>query len=174
MGRIDQLIYSLIKYTPNYKTVARHLQMIDVEKTLSVSQNCAAKGLQQLERRETEGYTVEHVIEDGIERITYTPQTPKFRTPILMAHGMWHGAWCWQQWQALFADWGWTSVAYSLPGHGHSPEQRPIPECTLDYYVSFLRDEVARFTRPPILMGHSMGGHCASGTYVMSVPIYLL
>jgi pimeloyl-ACP methyl ester carboxylesterase len=158
MGRIGQIMFTMLKLIPVYKPILDQLGAIDVQKTLSTPQNVAPKGLQKLDARETDRYTVEHVIEDGIERITYTPRTPKFTTPILMAHGMWHGAWCWQQWQEFFAEWGWTSVAYSLPGHGKSPLQRPIAECTLDYYLSFLRDEVARLPKPPILMGHSMGG----------------
>jgi pimeloyl-ACP methyl ester carboxylesterase len=71
---------------------------------------------------------------------------------------MWHGAWCWQHWQELFAAWGWESHAISLPGHAGSPAQRPVYFCTLDYYLRFLRAEVERFPRKPILMGHSMGG----------------
>jgi pimeloyl-ACP methyl ester carboxylesterase len=75
-----------------------------------------------------------------------------------MQHGMWHGAWCWHLWQALFALWGWESHAISLPGHAGSPLQRPIPLCTLDYYLGFIKREVERLPRPPVLMGHSMGG----------------
>ncbi|HSO10763.1 MAG TPA: alpha/beta fold hydrolase [Anaerolineales bacterium] len=110
------------------------------------------------ESHETESHTVLHTVEDGIERIVYTPKQRKYETPILMAHGMWHGAWCWEAWQKLFAEWGWESVAYSLPGHARSPLQRPVWLCTHDYYLAFLCDEVNRLPRKPILMGHSMGG----------------
>ncbi len=110
------------------------------------------------EKRETETYIVLRMVEDGIERITYAPKQRKHETPILMAHGMWHGAWSWESWQKLFAEWGWESISYSLPGHAKSPVQRPIWLCTLDYYLAFLRDETNRLPRKPILMGHSMGG----------------
>ncbi len=75
-----------------------------------------------------------------------------------MQHGMWHGAWCWQLWQELFAAWGWETHAHSLPGHAGSPVQRPIARCTLDYYLSFLKTQVERLSPRPVLMGHSMGG----------------
>jgi pimeloyl-ACP methyl ester carboxylesterase len=107
---------------------------------------------------ETSNFTVQRVIDNGIERVTYTPQQRKFETPILMQHGMWHGAWCWQLWQELFAEWGWESHAFSLPGHAGSPVQRPVSFCTLDYYLRFLKAEVERLPRKPVLMGHSMGG----------------
>src|SRR5262245_60882064 len=75
-------------------------------------------------------YNVTHTIEGGIERVVYRPDQPRFSTPILMQHGMWHGAWCWRYWQELLAEWGWESHAFSLPGHAGSPVQRPIRWCT--------------------------------------------
>lgn len=103
-------------------------------------------------------FQITHTIIDGIERITYTPTERKYETPIVMQHGMWHGAWCWAQWQELLAEWGWESHAHSLPGHAGSPTQRPIRWCTLGYYLEFLQAEIDRMPRPPVLMGHSMGG----------------
>lgn len=103
-------------------------------------------------------YTITHEVDGGIERISYIPTVRRFVTPIVMQHGMWHGAWCWQAWQALLAEWGWESHAHSLPGHGRSPVQRPIRWCTLQYYFEFLHDEIRRQRQPPILLGHSMGG----------------
>ncbi len=117
-----------------------------------------ARGVGFTEQRADEVYTVTHTVEDGIERIHYLPHKRRFETPILMQHGMWHGAWCWQTWQALLAEWGWESIAISQPGHGRSPVQRPLMFCTLEYYLSFLKAEVERLPRKPVLMGHSMGG----------------
>ena len=103
-------------------------------------------------------YSVSESVEDGIERIVYTPHERRFATPIVLQHGMWHGAWCWQPWQELLAEWGWESHAHSLPGHGRSPEQRPIRWCTLQYYYEFLNAELLRQPVRPVLLGHSMGG----------------
>ncbi len=127
--------------------------------TLLERANKAPKGvsLRGTTRRFKE-YTIRHAIEDGIERVSYLPETPRHATPLLLLHGMWHGAWCWERWQARLAELGWESHAFSLPGHGASPVQRPIHLCTLDYYLNFLRDEVARLGRKPVLIGHSMGG----------------
>ena len=38
-------------------------------------------------------------VADGIERITYKAANPQHKHKLLFAHGMWHGAWCWEQWQ---------------------------------------------------------------------------
>jgi pimeloyl-ACP methyl ester carboxylesterase len=130
----------------------------DVERTLDTQANEAPKGRTYSETTETEVYVRSHTVEDGIERIVYLPKKRRFATPIVMQHGMWHGAWCWELWQELFAGWGWETHAHSLPGHAGSPTQRPIARCTLDYYLSFLKAEMTRLPRRPILMGHSMGG----------------
>lgn len=134
------------------------LAKADPRFTLLVPQNKAPKGITAAQGKTEASCIIQHAIEDGIERISYFPRERRFETPILMQHGMWHGAWCWQSWQELFAEWGWESHAISLPGHGQSPEQRLINLCTLDYYLDFLRDEANKLERKPILMGHSMGG----------------
>ena len=139
----------------------RKLRSIDVRQTLATQTNEGPPGLSFSEARETDAYTVSHTVEDGIERVAYEPKDRRFETPILMQHGMWHGAWCWRHWQELFAEWGWASTAHSLPGHAKSPTQRPIISCTLDYYLYFLKSEVERLPRPPVLFGHSMGGALA-------------
>ena len=135
-----------------------HLAHVDVAQSLRQHRNVAPRGLSFDETTETDTYIRHHTIEDGIERIVYTPRNRRFDTPIVMQHGMWHGAWCWERWQTLLAAWGWETHAHSLPGHAGSPLQRPIARCTLDYYLGFLKAEIDRLPSRPVLMGHSMGG----------------
>lgn len=136
----------------------RQLRRSDVHRTLRAPRGPQTSGCTFFKTTETETYTRQHSVEDGLERIVYQPKRPRFTTPILLQHGMWHGAWCWQLWQEHLAELGWETHAHSLPGHGRSPEQRPIARCTLDYYLSFLKAEAERLPRRPVLMGHSMGG----------------
>lgn len=103
-------------------------------------------------------YTTHTALHHGIERITYTPAERRHETPLLFVHGMWHGAWCWEGWQAQLAELGWMSHAISLPGHAGSPTQRPLRWCTLGYYLDIVKREAARLERKPVLLGHSMGG----------------
>lgn len=104
---------------------------------------------------------ITRAVDGDIERVICVPEDRRFQTPIVMQHGMWHGAWCWQPWQELFAEWGWETHAHSLPGHAGSPTQRPIRRCTLGYYLDFLKTEMDRFDRRPVLVCHSMGGALA-------------
>ncbi len=156
--------------------VARHLLRSNVQRSLSEPVNRAPRGRSDEQREETEHYTRISKIEDGIEWISYLPKDRKHATPILMVHGMWHAAWCWQDWQELLATWGWESHAISLPGHGASPEQRPIRACTLDYYLAFVRDAADSLPIKPVLMGHSLGGALAQWylRYVGDLPAVVL
>jgi pimeloyl-ACP methyl ester carboxylesterase len=128
------------------------------ERTLRTHTNEAPPGLSFEQVQETDLFVRTHTVEDGIERIVVVPKQRRHETPIILQHGMWHGAWCWQLWQELFAEWGWETRAHSLPGHARSPVQRPIFRCTLDYYLGFLKAEIDRCPVRPVLMGHSMGG----------------
>lgn len=134
----------------------------DVSRTLAYPPSPLKTGRAFENVQETEHWTRLHTIDDGIERIAYAPKQRKFKTPLVLQHGMWHGAWCWQTWQEALAEWGWETHAHSLPGHAASPTQRPIPTCTLDYYLAFLEREVQRIEglagQRPALIGHSMGG----------------
>jgi pimeloyl-ACP methyl ester carboxylesterase len=152
------------------------LSRINVAESLAQHANTAPRGHQIIEKTETDAYTKRHTLEDGLERIVYTPRQRQHQTPILMQHGMFHGAWCWQYWQELLAEWGWESVAISLPGHAGSPEQRPIALCTLDYYLGFLKVEAERWPVKPVLMGHSMGGALTQWylKYVGDLPAAIL
>jgi pimeloyl-ACP methyl ester carboxylesterase len=156
--------------------IAIQLLGSNVHRSLRASLNRAPRGVSVEQHEEAEHYTRISKIEDGIEWISYLPKNKKHGTPILMVHGMWHGAWCWQQWQELLATWGWESHAISLPGHGASPEQRPIRRCSLDYYLAFVRDAVNRLPSPPVLMGHSMGGALTQWylRYVGNLPTAVL
>ncbi|GHB35010.1 alpha/beta hydrolase [Pseudovibrio japonicus] len=114
--------------------------------------------VQVVSQEETNSYRHTTTIEGGIERIRFRPHHPNGAPPIIFVHGMWHGAWCWKNYQQKLAETGWESIAISLPGHGLSPEQRPTAEATLGYYLRFVHEEVQRHDQSPILIGHSMGG----------------
>lgn len=158
-----KIMRRLIRLVGTYLAVQQVIALLylatrDARNTLEIAPERGFPGTSPSKTVRYKNYTVTHSIENGIERISYRPHEPKHETPIVMQHGMWHGAWCWERWQRILAEQGWESHAHSLPGHALSPTQRPIRFCTLDYYLSFLKREMERHERTPILMGHSMGG----------------
>lgn len=97
-----------------------------------------------------------------LEHISRKPTKRTKRTPLLLQHGAWHGAWCWENWLVHFADLGYEVHALSLPGHGASPLGKPhINRYTLDDYAACLADVVDQISPTPVIIGHSMGGAIA-------------
>ena len=81
------------------------------------------------------------------------------RTPLLFVHGAFHGAWCWDaHFLDFFADRGHHALALNLRGHGDSPLEGPLNACSIADYVEDVRSVAATLPRPPVVIGHSMGG----------------
>ncbi len=76
--------------------------------------------------------------------------------PILLIHGAWHGAWCWDKLLPELAARGASATAIDLPGSGDDPA--PISDVTMDAYVERIVSALAEFNRPALLVGHSMAG----------------
>jgi pimeloyl-ACP methyl ester carboxylesterase len=92
-----------------------------------------------------------------LETITRTPRNQTHKTPLLFVHGMWHGAWCWDEtFLPFFAEHGYQSTALSLRGHAGS--EGKIPGSTIANYVSDVEQVAKTFDTPPVVIGHSMGG----------------
>jgi len=81
------------------------------------------------------------------------------RPALLFVHGGFVAAWCWEEY---FLDWfaahGWDCRAPSLRGHGGSDGEDQLHDFGIDDYVDDLVRIVDGLDRPPVLIGHSMGG----------------
>ena len=94
-----------------------------------------------------------------LEIIVKEPVSDKCSTPILFIHGMWHSAWSWSEnFLPYFAKCGYLSSTLSLRGHGNSKSNKELRWISLADYVADVRKAVAQMEKPPILIGHSMGG----------------
>ncbi len=106
--------------------------------------------------------------------------------PLLLVHGAWHGAWCWQEtFMPYFAGQGYHTYALSLRGHAGSPNDRPLRLTGARHYVQDVAQVAAQIAAehpaPVLLIGHSMGGyvvqkyleqHPAAGAVLLaSIPV---
>lgn len=92
-----------------------------------------------------------------LETITRVPKNQIHKTPLLFVHGMWHGAWCWDEFfLPFFADAGWHVTALSLRGHAGS--EGKIRGNKIADYVHDVEQIAKTLPTPPVLVGHSMGG----------------
>lgn len=90
-------------------------------------------------------------------------QKSKIRTkalPLLFVHGAWHNAECWREnFFPYFSELGYDCYAMSLSGHGESGnKKKTVRRLRIKDYVDDVVQVVNQFSKPPILVGHSMGG----------------
>jgi pimeloyl-ACP methyl ester carboxylesterase len=92
---------------------------------------------------------------------------------VVLIHGAWHGAWCWDRVVPLLEDADIPTVAVDLPGHGASAE----PLGDLYTHVAFVRDLLDDIAGPVVLCGHSYGGavisEAAAGVESVRHLVYL-
>lgn len=115
-----------------------------------------------------------------LEIISRSPRWRRKATPLLFVHGMMHGAWCWERYFLnYFAEHGWESHAVNLRGHGNSEGRERIRWTRIAEFTVDLAQAVRGLPRPPILIGHSMGGvviqkyledHAAPAAVLLSSP----
>jgi pimeloyl-ACP methyl ester carboxylesterase len=82
------------------------------------------------------------------------PRTDTETATVVLIHGAWHGAWCWDRVVPLLEEAAIPTVAVDLPGHGVSTE----PLGDLYTHSAFVRELLAGVAGPIVLCGHSYGG----------------
>lgn len=96
-----------------------------------------------------------------LEVISEKAEDKKHSTPILFAHGAWHGAWCYQKYfMPYFASQGWDTYALSYRDHAGS-EKTGMRTNRIKHYVDDVEQVVKELPEKPILVAHSMGGMVA-------------
>lgn len=94
-----------------------------------------------------------------LEVISKQPAVRQHDTPILLVHGAWHGAWCWDDgFMDYLVERGWEVHALSLRGHGNSEGREKLRFTSMADYVADVVQVVNTMEVTPILIGHSMGG----------------
>ncbi len=95
--------------------------------------------------------------ERGLYVESWLPERRSRRKPLYLLHGELGGSWLWERYLGYFARRGWEGHALNLRGHFWS-ETGELAELTFD---SYLEDAIAgaeRLNRPPVVIGHGMGG----------------
>ncbi len=96
-----------------------------------------------------------------LEIVSKYPRVKMHSNPLLLLHGAWHAAWCWENFLPYFVDQGYETHAMSLRGHGNSEGKEGIRWFSARDYVADLAQVVDSMSTPPVLIAHSMGGYVA-------------
>ena len=87
------------------------------------------------------------------------PEAAAEAPSILLVHGAWHGAWCWErQFAPRLRELGHQVETLDLPKHGGKPGPQSIGFPSIREYADAVEAAVARSPRPVVVAGHSMGG----------------
>lgn len=96
---------------------------------------------------------------------TPTPAKPPASHTVVFIHGMYMTPQCWADWERLFQERGYQTLAPAWPGHDAAvATQRQASvsaergALTLDQILTSYRTILAGLPEKPILIGHSMGG----------------
>lgn len=105
-----------------------------------------------------------------LEIISKYPAGNAHPTPLLFVHGAWHGAWCWDvHFLDYFVQHGFEVHAVNLRGHGNSEGRDKLRWTRVADYVADVAQVASQLSRPPVVIGHSLGGHIVQ-KYLESHP----
>ncbi len=93
-----------------------------------------------------------------LEMVTVSADQSAKQSEILFIHGVYHSAWCWENFQPYFAEHGYTNHAISLRGHGSSDGAEALAKASFRDYLEDVTSVFDGFDEAPIVIGHSLGG----------------
>jgi pimeloyl-ACP methyl ester carboxylesterase len=90
----------------------------------------------------------------------------RLKTPIVMVHGAFCGGWAFERFRAPFEAAGHQVTALDLPGHAPKDVAENAPTrsrgsvsgTSMSTYARAVRESVEAQSKPPVLIGHSLGG----------------
>ena len=88
---------------------------------------------------------------------SWLPERRSRRKPLDLLHGELGGSWLWHRFLGYFAPRGWEGHALNLRGHYWSGVA-DFAELSFDTYLEDVLAGAETMARPPIVIGHGMGG----------------
>jgi pimeloyl-ACP methyl ester carboxylesterase len=100
----------------------------------------------------------ERIVADrGLYIESWLPERRSRRKPLYLLHGELGGSWLWHRFLGFFAPRGWEGHALNLRGHYWS-ETADFGELDFSTYLDDVLAGAGTMSRPPIVIGHGLGG----------------
>ena len=97
------------------------------------------------------------VPERGVYIESWLPERRSRRKPLFLIHGELGGSWLWHRFLGYFAPRGWEGHAINLRGHYWS-ETADFADIDFSTYQADVLAGADMLSRPPIVIGHGLGG----------------
>jgi pimeloyl-ACP methyl ester carboxylesterase len=78
--------------------------------------------------------------------------------PVLMVHGAFCGGWAFDAFRGPFEAQGYSCTAPDLRGHRKGAQPGDVAQISMSDYAADIAALIQKQARPPILIGHSLGG----------------
>ncbi|MCH8055912.1 MAG: alpha/beta hydrolase [Deltaproteobacteria bacterium] len=86
------------------------------------------------------------------------PEKPKFKSPLVLIHGLWSGSWCWHRWATHFSNLGWECWAVNFRGRVEEKALEVLERLSFQDCMEDLKRVIRAASFPPVLVAHSLGG----------------
>jgi pimeloyl-ACP methyl ester carboxylesterase len=110
----------------------------------------------------------------GLSAERYRPAAAKFKSPLILVHGVWSGPWCWQKWATHFCNLGWDCFAIELHRRVLQNPMGKLHNFSFDDCVKHLREVVRSVSNPPVLLAMNLGALMALKVCEQSKPSALI
>lgn len=97
------------------------------------------------------------ISERGLYIESWLPERRSRRKPLYLLHGELGGSWQWHKFLGYFAPRGWEGHALNLRGHYWS-ETSDFSDVDMNTYIDDAIAATEIMPRPPIVIGHGLGG----------------
>ena len=87
----------------------------------------------------------------------YPPEAPKFRTPLVLLHGLWTGSWSWHTWATHFSNLGWECWAPNFRGRAGEDFYRTLKRLSFSDCVEDVNRLIRSCSLPPVVLGINIG-----------------
>jgi len=86
------------------------------------------------------------------------PEKPKFKSPMILVHGLWSGSWSWRSWATHFSNLGWECWAVNFRGRFEERSYPILRHLTFQDCVEDMKKVIRSAAFPPLLVAHDLGG----------------
>ncbi len=88
----------------------------------------------------------------------YPPERLKFKSPLVLIHGLWSASSCWHEWATHFSNLGWSCLAINFRGRAGANRYEVLKQLRFDHCVEDLKATNRGLFSPPIFLAHGLGG----------------